>query len=205
MKSKVSVTTRREEIQMIDVAQAQQVFNYWQKQHPEVLATEKNAATLAEWVFQFYGTVTVVALDAAYAALKDKLDLAKTLTQEQRLAQEAERALAREASENRRRQADQKANDANVFMERAKAADKKLVEAHEAKLQDKAQKDLNTLILQSEVYAGPNRIDQAKTASLQRDLRAIKVMRNGVVDNVLTLKAVSAALANRDYLDSPIR
>src|SRR5882762_5089869 len=69
----------------------------------------------------------------------------------------------------------------------------------EAKLQEKAQAEINRLILDYSVNGLPGRIDFTKTLAGQAALRGIKINRNGKVDWVLTLKVVRAAYNN----DSP--
>jgi len=169
--------------------EALRIFDEWSRLFapPNLILNEKNGLLLADYVFKTYGIFSISYLTEAANALASQLDLVPEppkKTQEQLAAEFQAREYARiqrEAAEN-----------AKPF-DHGKKVQESLDAKEAAKLQATAQSQIDYLIHNYSVNAGPGRIDHGKSDSNRAILRNIKIFRGGKYNAPLTLRVLQAA------------
>jgi hypothetical protein len=182
---------------------------WWQKltqANPTLqMTTEVNMANrlkILTHVSKFYGSrIDFLTLDASFEAIKDTLEYKAPPTAAELQAAAIQKAQDLEVADLVRRLKEAAENDPKAFEERRKAAE----EADKTqKVLDKNEiykMNVDSMINQFEVYAGPNRVHHGKTEKLRADLRKIRVWTDSSktkVDWLATAKMVREAISNID-------
>jgi len=170
------------------------IFDEWGRHYApsNFIQNEKNAALLADYVLKTYGIVSIIYLNEAANALTSQLDRvleAKPETQEEIAADFQAKELKRIERE--------RIENSKPFVHAEKIKEAQAAEA-EAKRQATAQAQIDHLIHNFSVNAGPGRIDHAKSDLGRAALRGIKIHRNGKYDAVLTLRVLQQAHMSDD-------
>jgi hypothetical protein len=180
----------------------EEVFAFWRKNYaPRLRETEQNATLLAEFVAKYYaGVASVVALNAAYEALKDKLDLVpeKKMTQE-----DVNAAAAKAAAAQLRRTLQDRLNNnnENEFFERVRKSEDFEKTRALAKVQEQYEARVRSHI---ETYtknaSQPGRIDWTTTMARRESLSKIRVKdpKTGKVCWKLTAARVEKTIQGYD-------
>jgi len=170
------------------------IFDEWGRHYapPNFIQNEKNAALLADYVFETYGIVSITYLTKAVAALGNRLDY-----QPEPPKKTAKQIAAEfEAKELVRIQREQIENSKPFDMSQKIAAQQKADE--EAKRQATAQAQIDNIIHNFSVNAGPGRIDHTRSDAGRSALRGIRINRNGKYDATLTLRVIQQAHLHDD-------
>jgi hypothetical protein len=183
--------------------------NWWQKTiqaNPTLQMTPEvntaNRLKILTYVSKFYeGRISFPNLDASFEAVKDTLEYKAPPTPAELQAAAIKKAQELEARDLQRRLQEHRENleSEKNFVERRKAADKKIAEGDKAVIDEfKSKEVIESLIegYQKNHSNIPGRIDYAGTESIKKALRAFRVHRGDKVDWVLTARALRDGLAN---------
>ena len=151
-----------------------------------LIQNDRNGKLLSEYVVS-RGVVSIGTLNDAVTALHNQLQYTpapRQKTQEEIAADFQARELKRIEKE--------RLENLKPFTHSTKVAEAKAAE-EEAKHQATAQSQIDYLIHNYSVNAGPGRIDHGKSDSGRAILRNIKIQRGGKYDAPLTLRVLQAA------------
>jgi hypothetical protein len=162
------------------------LFDEWERGFapPRFIFSEKNGKLMLDYCLGKYGLVSITYLSEATDALAVQLDWVpqpKPKTQAQLTAEfvaKEQKRIEREKLEN------SKPFD---IAARNKAVE---TEKDEAKRQATAQAQIENIIANYNVNAGPGRIDASKSEAGQKALRGIRIYKGGKYDAPLTLKVI---------------
>jgi len=172
---------------MQNITEINLVFQDWLDNFAprNLVHSEQNSQLIADYIAtKRHGIVTTTTLNQAVEDLRDQLEFAKELPQKTQAQMTAEFVAKEQKRILREKLENSKPFDIEA---RNKVAE---TEKAEVKRQAVAQAQIENIVANYSVNAGPGRIDASKSQAGQAALRGIKINKGGKYDAPLTLTVI---------------